>query len=124
MKVAEFLGEVFYDPSGQMLFAKQTKSGFRLIGNVQDLPEIVSVRGWGAIQKLFKDQKEAEAFQDAIGNFMADAINAKVKSDAITDQEKDFIWMEVLVMCKEVEKIGASAVIAKLKEWHNISRAK
>lgn len=84
MKVAEFLGEVYYDNYGQMLFAKQRKDGIQLIGNVQDLPEMVSVRGWGAIQNLFKDQKEAEAFQDAIGKFMADAINEKIQRESIT----------------------------------------
>lgn len=83
MTVKEFLGEVYYDPSGQMLFAKQTKDGIQLIGNVQDLPEIVSVRGWGRIQNLFKDQKESEAFQDAIGKFMADAINEKIQRELI-----------------------------------------
>jgi len=80
MNIKEFLGEVIYDPSGQMLFAKQTKDGLQLIGNVNDLPEIVSVRGWGAIQNLFKTEKEAIEFQDKLGQFMADAINEKIKS--------------------------------------------
>jgi hypothetical protein len=80
MNIKEFLGEVIYDPSGQMLFAKQTKDGLQLIGNVNDLPEIVSVRGWGAIQHLFKTEKEAIEFQDKLGQFMADAINEKINA--------------------------------------------
>lgn len=39
---------------------------------------IAEVRGWGAIQNLFKTQKEAADFQDELGKFIADAINYKL----------------------------------------------
>lgn len=40
---------------------------------------IVSIRGWGAIQHLFKTQREQEDFQDELGRFIADAINEKLE---------------------------------------------
>lgn len=78
MTVEKFLGEVIYDPTGQMIFAKNDKDGLQLIGNVADLQEIISVRGWGSIQNLFKTEKEAVEFQDKLGQFMADAFNEKL----------------------------------------------
>jgi hypothetical protein len=41
---------------------------------------IVSIRGWGAIQHLFKTLDEQEAFQDELGRFIQDAINEKLKN--------------------------------------------
>ncbi len=47
---------------------------------------IGQIRGWGAIQNLFKDSKgaidmkAAADFQDEIGNFIADAINEKLQT--------------------------------------------
>ena len=40
---------------------------------------IAEVRGWGAIQDLFKTESEAAYFQDKIGMFIAEAINDKLK---------------------------------------------
>jgi hypothetical protein len=42
---------------------------------------IGEVRGWGALQQEFKTEAEAEAFQDEVGKFIADAINEKVQRD-------------------------------------------
>lgn len=41
---------------------------------------IAEVRGWGAIQHLFKTQDEAADFQDYVGRFIAEAINDKLKT--------------------------------------------
>ena len=41
---------------------------------------IVSIRGWGAIQHLFKTREEREEFQDELGRFIQDAINEKLKT--------------------------------------------
>ena len=73
MKVKEFIGKaVYYDEDGQMIFSKQDN---QLLSNID-----ISVRGWGAIQQLFKTEEEAANFQDELGEWIADAINQKLKS--------------------------------------------
>lgn len=53
-------------------------------GNRQIIGE---VRGWGAIQNLFKnkdgsvDFEKAEEFQDYMGRYIAEAINEKMKRE-------------------------------------------
>lgn len=70
MKPSEFIGDrVNYDSYGQMIFANK--------GNSQQL--LLDVRGWGAIQNLFKTEDEAAVFQDQLGEWIADAINEKLK---------------------------------------------
>lgn len=71
MKLQEYIGEAIYDPSGQMIFAK-TNDG---------LQQLADIRGWGHIQQLFPKFKDCEKFQDDVGQFIADAINEKVKRD-------------------------------------------
>jgi hypothetical protein len=73
MTIQEFIGKAVYDPTGTMIFAEQKT------GHMQYL---LDVRGWGAIQNLFKTVEEAEAFQDQIGRFVADAINEKLENNA------------------------------------------
>lgn len=71
-------GKVTYDKEGQYFFIN-TPSGHQQM--------IAELRGWGHIQHMFEnkkgshiDVKKAEAFQDEIGQFVADAINEKIKS--------------------------------------------
>jgi hypothetical protein len=71
MTIKQWLQNVHYDDYGQYLWAKHD-DGNQLIGEV---------RGWGALQQEFKTEKEAEAFQDEVGKFIADAINEKVQRD-------------------------------------------
>lgn len=71
MTIKQWLQNVHYDDYGQYLWAKHD-DGNQLIGDV---------RGWGALQQEFKTEKEAEAFQDEVGKFIADAINEKVQRD-------------------------------------------
>jgi hypothetical protein len=71
MTIKQWLSDVFYDDYGQYLWAKHS-DGNQLIGEV---------RGWGALQQEFKTEKEAEAFQDEVGKFIADAINEKIQRD-------------------------------------------
>ncbi len=72
MQVKDFIGKkVKYDQMGQMIFATDEKKGDQLILNV---------RGWGSIQNLFKTQEEAVQFQDEFGEWIADAINQKLKA--------------------------------------------
>jgi hypothetical protein len=70
MTIQEWLKDVHYDGFGQHLWSES--DGNQLIGQV---------RGWGALQHEFETENEAEEFQDAVGQFIADAINEKVKRD-------------------------------------------
>jgi hypothetical protein len=73
MTIKEWLKDIYYDDYGKYLWSKQTKDGgFQMIGEV---------RGWGALQNVFKTEKESAKFQDEIGKFIADAINEKVQRD-------------------------------------------
>jgi hypothetical protein len=72
MKIEKWLKDVYYDEFGTHIWNKD-KEG--------DIQKVADIRGWGAIQNLFKTQKEAEEFQDEIGKFIADAINEKVQRD-------------------------------------------
>jgi hypothetical protein len=72
MTIKEWLKDVFYDEYGQYLWNKDSDG---------DNQMIASVRGWGALQNKFINQKKARAFQDEVGKFIADAINEKVQRD-------------------------------------------
>ncbi len=91
-ELKQFIGDyVEYNEhyGGGYIWGKQIKKeGLELIAQVEesDDPEfqpenpIVSVRGWGAIQHLFKTKKDQEEFQDELGKFIQDAINEKLKT--------------------------------------------
>lgn len=77
--VRNFIGyKVEYDREGQYFWGCDEQGGRHMIAEL---------RGWGAIQNCFKDRKgfvdtdSAAIFQDEIGNWIADAINAKLKPD-------------------------------------------
>ena len=78
VKVSDFIGEkATYDESGQMIFGVDKKGGLQLIADV---------RGWGAIQNLFKNsdgtiKAEASKFQDELGEWLAEAINEKLERE-------------------------------------------
>jgi len=78
VKVSDFIGEkATYDESGQMIFGVDKKGGLQLIADV---------RGWGAIQNLFKNsdgtiKAEASKFQDELGEWLAEAINDKLERE-------------------------------------------
>jgi hypothetical protein len=81
IKVTDFIGnEVTYDKDGQYLWGTTEKDGMQMVGEI---------RGWGAIQNLFKTPKgsidfdAAMKFQDELGEWIADAINQKLKSETI-----------------------------------------
>ena len=72
MKVREFLGtNIKYDRGCNMIFAIDDNQGMQLI---------LDVRGWGAIQNLFKTEGEALKFQDEMAEFIVEAINEKLKT--------------------------------------------
>lgn len=80
MTIKEWLGEkAIYDPGGQIIFADP-------IGDGSKLQIIADIRGWGAIQNLFKNKDQAQAanFQDQLGQFITDAINEKLSREKNT----------------------------------------
>jgi hypothetical protein len=75
--ILKFLGkEIFYDEHGQMIFARDEKNGDQ---------HILDLRGWGAIQYLYKtdsgdlDFDKAAKFQDQLGHWIANTINEKLQ---------------------------------------------
>ncbi len=77
--VIDFIGEkVTYDIHGQYLWGETEKDGMQMVGEL---------RGWGAIQNLFKnpdgsiDFPAAQKFQDELGEWIADAINQKLSKE-------------------------------------------
>src|SRR3990167_4447415 len=80
MKPSDFIGDkVQYDRDGQYFWGVKNKDNLQMIAEL---------RGWGAIQNLFKlpkgrvDFSEAAAFQDEVGEWIAEAINEKLKREA------------------------------------------
>jgi hypothetical protein len=83
MKIDDFLkGEFKYDNYGQYIWLVKPD------GNMQ---KIADLRGWGAIQNLFKDKAgkidmdEAGKFQDEIGQWIADALNEKLNKSKMKE---------------------------------------
>lgn len=76
--VIDFIGDsVWYDEGGTYFWGQKG----------ENLQMIGEVRGWGAIQNLFKkkdgsiDMETAAAFQDELGKWMADAMTYKILID-------------------------------------------
>lgn len=72
-EIKEYLNGTYFDAGSGMFFSK--------VGHVAD------IRGWGHIQNMFKNPDQtidfckAEQFQDALGKWVADAINEKLNKD-------------------------------------------
>lgn len=80
MKISDFFGvKVVYDDMGQFIW------GVEKNGNHQ---KIADLRGWGAIQNLFKRKdhsiniEKAEKFQQDLGAWIVDAINEKLQRES------------------------------------------
>lgn len=81
-KLMDFLGkEVIYDDMSQKIWAKHVDGGLQMLADI---------RGWGAIQNLFKnkdgtiDEDSAYAFQDGIGRWITEAINEKMARETLS----------------------------------------
>lgn len=70
--VESFINKAQYDQFGTHIWGISDKKEFQLIAEV---------RGWGAIQNLFKSTSEAADFQDNLGKFIVEAINEKIERD-------------------------------------------
>jgi len=85
MKITDYIkGKVKYDAYGGQYFWDSKNH------------MIAELRGWGRIQNLFKDKKgqidadKAAAFQDKVGEWVAEAINEKLESQ-LKPQEGEWI---------------------------------
>lgn len=66
--------KIVFDEIGTYIWCRSKSEGDQMIGEV---------RGWGAIQNLFRtkngiDFQKAEQFQDELGKFIAEAIQEKL----------------------------------------------
>lgn len=75
-QIQDFInGKVTYDKEGQYFFVNTPNGGVHLLGEL---------RGWGHLFNMFvktnkMDLNEAYKFQDEIGEFIAGAINNRIK---------------------------------------------
>ena len=76
-RIIKFIGKAEFDKhgSGYIWGIDPSNNGMQMI---------VQVRGWGAIQNMFDNIKEAEKFQDDLGQFISDAINEKIEREKTT----------------------------------------
>lgn len=88
-EIKKFIGHAKYDEWGGGYIWGSNPKGNQMIAQIDDFPdktyevvnEVLSIRGWGAIQKMFPSITDAEQFQDELGRFIADAINEKIQRD-------------------------------------------
>jgi hypothetical protein len=87
MDIIEFIGEkASYDENGLKIWGINKAGGYQMLADV---------RGWGAIQNLFKDKKgkidmdKAEKFQDELGVWIAEAINEKLSRERLKKTNND-----------------------------------
>jgi hypothetical protein len=86
-ELKKFIGHAKYDEWGGGYIWGNSKEGNQMIAQIDDFPdktyevvnEVLSIRGWGAIQNMFPTIKDASEFQDELGKFIADAINEKLE---------------------------------------------
>jgi len=76
--IREYIGgSVVYDNTGTLIWGRKGDEEV-------NLQRVLDIRGWGAIQNLFKDDDggihftRAASFQDKLGNWIAEAINEKL----------------------------------------------
>ena len=87
-EIKEFIGTAKYDEWGGGYIWGNKPEGNGMIAQINEFPdktyevvnEVLSVRGWGVIQNMFRDIKDAEEFQNELGKFIAEAINDKLKT--------------------------------------------
>lgn len=80
----------FDEYGGGYIWGDHTQEGEQMIAQLTDRPReigsdpkeaILTVRGWGAIQNLFRHPREAKEFQDELGKWIAEAINEKLERE-------------------------------------------
>ena len=85
-EIEKYIGTAQFDEGSGFIFGKQPDNTLNMVAEV---------RGWGAIQNMFKTQDEAQQFQDNICLFITDAINEKLNSK-IAERIKIEFAIEIL----------------------------
>jgi len=89
-QIKKFIGDkVEYDEFGGTYIWAYTENKSQMLADI-DCPArneldqlndaVMRVRGWGAIQRMFKNMSDAEKFQDDLGKWIAEAINEKLNT--------------------------------------------
>ena len=84
-EIKEFIGVAEYDEwGGGYIWGFDKDMSAQMIGQINEpkeikVNEVLSIRGWGAIQNMFPTIESAEEFQNELGKFIAEAINEKLK---------------------------------------------
>jgi len=79
------------------------------------------LRGWGHIQNMFKNQGKidltvAAEFQDKVGEFVAQAINAKVEKELLQKTKKSHLTLEQCLIIVETQSENPHAFIDQIPE--------
>jgi len=85
-QIKKFIGVAKYDEwGGGYIWGIDKKNNHKMIAQIKKSSEeevkvnqVLSIRGWGAIQHMFKSEDDADEFQDELGHFIAEAINEKI----------------------------------------------
>ena len=72
MTIEKWLSDVYYDEYGTHIWNKEQDGGNQLVADI---------RGWGRLQNEFNTQKEAEKFQNEVGEFIVQSIREKIERD-------------------------------------------
>jgi hypothetical protein len=72
MTIEKCLSDVYYDEYGTHICNKEQDGGNQLVADI---------RGWGRLQNEFNTQKEAEKFQNEVGEFIVQSIREKIERD-------------------------------------------
>lgn len=85
-EIKKFIGTATYDNYGGGYIWGKSPNNTEMVAQVDDIPNetevvnnVLSIRGWGAIQNMFPNVDSAEDFQNEIGRFIAEAINEKLE---------------------------------------------
>jgi len=74
-RIRKWIGDrAVYDSYGQIIFREKGALG------MGEQSQFLDIRGWGNISNMFSTMKDAEAFQDAVGEWVVDAVNQKLSS--------------------------------------------
>ena len=85
-QIKNFIGVAKYDEwGGGYVWGVDERNSHQMLAQVNGPPEeevkvneVLSIRGWGAIQHMFESKDDAAEFQDELGRFIAEAINEKI----------------------------------------------
>jgi len=86
-EIKRFIGHAKYDEWGGGYIWGDSKENNQMIAQINYFPdrtyevvnEVLSIRGWGAIQHMFPTIEDALEFQDELGKFITEAINEKLE---------------------------------------------